>query len=64
MILVFAAIAMTILELARDSADHLGVGLIPMVLVGLILVLSGLRYELKGYSKSLSAVSTFVSTKI
>jgi len=56
MILVFAAIAMTILELARDSADHLGVGLIPMVLVGLILVFSGLRYELKGYSKSLSAL--------
>jgi len=56
MVLVFATIAMTILELARDIADKLGVGLLPMVLIALIIVFFGLRYELRGHSKSLSAL--------
>lgn len=57
MALVIAAIAMTVLELARDSADHLGVGLIPVVLVGLVLVFAALCHESKGRSQSLSVVS-------
>lgn len=63
MVLVIAAIAMTILELARDSADNLGVGLIPMVLIGLILVFVGLCYELKSRSQTLSAVSAILRIK-
>ncbi|KZP26970.1 hypothetical protein FIBSPDRAFT_1040456 [Athelia psychrophila] len=54
MVLVIASIAMTVLELARDSADDLGVGLIPVVLVGLILVFVGLCVEFKGRSQPLS----------
>lgn len=58
-ILVVAAIAMTVLELARDSAARLGVGLIPMVLVGLIVVFVGLLIERKGLRRNVSLVNVF-----
>lgn len=61
MALVVAAIAMTVLELARDGADHLGVGLIPMVLIGLIIVFVGLVLELKGLRRNISTVSFVAS---
>jgi riboflavin transporter FmnP len=57
MALVIAAIAMTILELIRDAVDHMGVGLIPVVVVGLSLVFVGLCCEMKHRSRSLSVVS-------
>ena len=60
MTLTIATIAMTILVLTRNTTDHLGVGLIPMVLIGLIFVFLGLGYELKGRSRSLSAASDFI----
>src|SRR5882762_8691174 len=58
MLLVIAAMGMWAVELARDIAANLGVGLIPAVLVGLTLVFVGLCFEFKGRSRSLSAVST------
>ena len=57
MVLVVATIGMTFVVLARNTVDHLGVGLIPVVTVGLILVFAGLCSEIKGRSQSLSAVS-------
>ncbi|KAF7983445.1 hypothetical protein HWV62_21712 [Athelia sp. TMB] len=45
---------MTVLELVRLAIDHLGVGLIPVVLVGLILAFSVLCVEIRGRSQSLS----------
>ena len=60
MTLTIATIAMTILVLTRNTTDHLGVGLIPMVLIGLIFVFLGLGYEFKGRSRSLSAASDFI----
>jgi hypothetical protein len=59
MVLVVATIGMTVVVLGRNITDHLGVGLIPVVLVGLILVFVGLWYENKGRSRPLSAVSDF-----
>jgi hypothetical protein len=59
MVLVAATIGMTVVVLARNIIDHLGVGLIPVVIVGLILVFVGLWYENKGRSRPLSAVSDF-----
>jgi len=58
MALVVAAIAMTILELIRDAVDHMGVGLIPVVVVGLSLVFVRLSYEMKHRrgSRSLSVL--------
>jgi len=53
MTLVAAAIGMTIVELARDAIAHLGVGLIPVVLIGLTLVFVGLFCERKGRSQPL-----------
>jgi hypothetical protein len=57
MVLVVATIGMTVVVLARNIVDHLGVGLIPVVILGLILVFVGLWYENKGRSRPLSAVS-------
>ena len=59
MVLLGAAIGMTLVVVARNTAEHLGMGLIPMVLIGLILVFVGLCHEIKGRSLSLSAVSDF-----
>jgi sulfite exporter TauE/SafE len=64
MVLIVAAIGMTMVELARDSIAHLDVDLIPMVLVGLILVFVGLCYEIKGRSQSLSTASNFLSISL
>lgn len=57
MALVVAAIGMTVVVLVRDVFDHEGVGLIPVIVVGLCLVFIGLCYEIKGRSWSLSVVS-------
>jgi len=48
-VLILAALAMVALEIARLTAAHLGVGLLPVTLVGLLgaLVVQGLRAERK-----------------
>ncbi|KIM86808.1 hypothetical protein PILCRDRAFT_317054 [Piloderma croceum F 1598] len=59
MVLVVATIGMTVVVLARNIIDHLGMGLIPVVILCFVLVFVGLWYENKGCSRPLSAVSDF-----
>ncbi|KAJ3755136.1 hypothetical protein EV360DRAFT_86192 [Lentinula raphanica] len=54
--LVFADFAMTILEIARLSAQELGVGLLPMTSIALLMILGLLRIERRGRKRSSSIV--------
>ncbi|KAF9524407.1 hypothetical protein CPB83DRAFT_861315 [Crepidotus variabilis] len=69
---VLAIFAMCIVELARFVAEDLGVGLIPMNLVGMILVFGALLIQRKGRTKTTSMLflayflllSIFMSVKV
>ncbi|KAJ3726653.1 hypothetical protein FB446DRAFT_783951 [Lentinula raphanica] len=54
--LVFADFAMTILEIARLSAQNLGVGLLPMTSIALLMILGLLWIERRGRKRSSSIV--------
>lgn len=58
LVLVVAAIGMTILELARLIAESLGVALLPLNTVTLILVFAVLVRERKGRTRGVTSVST------
>lgn len=57
MVLVVAAFAMTVLEIARLVANHLGVGLLPIDTVAIILVFVVLYLERGGRTRAISFVS-------
>lgn len=57
MILVVAAFAMTVLEIARLVAEHMGVGLLPISTVALMFVFALLWKEKKGRTLEVSLVS-------
>lgn len=57
MVLVVAAFAMTVLEIARLVAEQLGVGLLPVSTIGLTLVFALLWEEKKGRTQEVSLVS-------
>lgn len=56
-VLVLAALAMTILEIARLSAEKLGVSLLPMTPVALLIILIVLWIERRGRTRAMSYVS-------
>lgn len=57
MVLVVAAFAMTVLEIARLVANHLGVGLLPIDTVAIILAFVVLYLERGGRTRAISFVS-------
>lgn len=57
MVLVVAAFAMTVLEIARLVANHLGVGLLPIDTVAIILAFVVLYLERGGRTRAISCVS-------
>jgi hypothetical protein len=52
---------MSIVELVRLTADHLGVGLLPMTLIAMILVFSVLIMQRNGRTTAISVVIIFLT---
>jgi hypothetical protein len=58
MVLVVATFAMTILEIVRLAAEHLGVGLLPVSSIALMIVFALLWSERQGRTLGVSIVSS------